>query len=278
MKNFKTLMVMAAAIVLALPVGAFAQQTAGKVTDAWGAVRVVRARDGAKQSVRTFSRIFEGDQIETGKDGRVKILMVDDSVLSLAPNSAMKITEMMFNAKKQERGGFLSLLRGKIRAVVAKYSSAVKSKYQIATPTAVAGIRGTTVSLGTGLGGLNDFLALESGAADFCLGSNCVQIPEGTLAQISGGQISQTGLTPQLLQQFVGNAAFSSEGGDYGDDDAGGFGGDEGAGAGGGRRVRLHRKGVPLNTDERNIFLQQILNSQVLRVRLDFPNPNGGGQ
>lgn len=274
--KIKALVILVAAIVLALPSGVLAQQTAGKVTDVWGAVRVIRGADGAKQRLRTFSRIFEGDQIETASDGRVKILMVDDSVLSLTPDSAMKITEMMFSNKKKERGGFLSLLRGKVRAVVAKYSNAVKSKYQIATPTAVAGIRGTTVTMGTGLDGLNDFLAIESGAAEFCLGGSCVSVPSGTLAQLSGGQITQTPLTPQLLQQFVGNASFSSEGGDYGDADAGSFGGDNSVGAPGGRRGRLHnRRGVPLNTDERNIFLQQLRDARLLGLELNFNNPNG---
>ena len=78
------------------------------------------------------------DTIATAAAGRVKLLFIDDSVLTLAEKTRMNIDTFIHS--RSDRGSSLfNLLDGKMRAVVGK------TKFEVKTPTVVAAARGTVI-------------------------------------------------------------------------------------------------------------------------------------
>jgi ferric-dicitrate binding protein FerR (iron transport regulator) len=78
------------------------------------------------------------DLVSTAEGGRVKILFIDDSVLTLAEKSRMSVDTFIHS--RSDRGKSLfNLLDGKMRAVVGK------TKFEVKTPTVVAAARGTVI-------------------------------------------------------------------------------------------------------------------------------------
>lgn len=80
------------------------------------------------------------DLITTGKEARARILFKDDSILTLARNTKLEIKEYLI--EKDKRNSIISLQAGKLRTEVTKFLTP-ESKFEVHTPTAVAGARGS---------------------------------------------------------------------------------------------------------------------------------------
>lgn len=128
--------------VLALTTDLLAYAVA-RVADLKGDVWIAQAGQGRKNGV-LGQELFLKDTIETGDNGAVKILFVDDTLLTLKENSKTLISQFLYNPAKGERQTVLDVSRGKIRTLVGKFFGEDQA-VEIKTPTAVAGIRGTDV-------------------------------------------------------------------------------------------------------------------------------------
>ena len=83
------------------------------------------------------------DTVSTSDGGRVKLLFVDDSVLTLAEKTRMSVDTFIHS--RDDRGKSLfSLLGGKMRAVSGR------TRFEVKTPTVVATARGTIIFIETG--------------------------------------------------------------------------------------------------------------------------------
>jgi len=84
------------------------------------------------------------DTVATAVGGRVKLLFIDDSVLTLAEKTRMSVDTFIHS--RTDRGTSLfNLLDGKMRAVVGK------TKFEVKTPTVVAAARGTVILFDVGM-------------------------------------------------------------------------------------------------------------------------------
>ncbi len=84
------------------------------------------------------------DTVATQEGGRVKLLFIDDSVLTLAEKSRMSVDTFIHS--RSDRGKSLfNLIDGKMRAVVGK------TRFEVKTPTVVAAARGTVILFDTGI-------------------------------------------------------------------------------------------------------------------------------
>ncbi len=100
-------------------------------------------RGGKKLEAQPKLAIELQDMVETSAGGRVKILFIDDSVLTLAEKSRMSVDTFVHS--RSDRGKSLfNLLDGKMRAVVGK------TKFEVKTPTVVAAARGTVILFDVG--------------------------------------------------------------------------------------------------------------------------------
>lgn len=101
----------------------------------------VTTKEGASEKAKVGKKVFSGDTVTAGKDSRAKIVMSDKNVLNVNP-------ETKFTIEKYENDGTnkqvsLSVQFGKIRASVEQKYDGEKNQFNVKTPTAVAGVRGT---------------------------------------------------------------------------------------------------------------------------------------
>lgn len=96
-------------------------------------------RGGNWFPVSLGTAIQQGDTLRTGPSGRLRVVFQDDSVFSLAGGSEVLVDDSVYEGGRRVRS-VMELLRGKVRALVSEYSGGV---FELGTPTAVAGVRGT---------------------------------------------------------------------------------------------------------------------------------------
>ncbi len=113
----------------------------GHVASAEGEASIGRGDEFSP--AETGMEIELGDELRTA-DGRLRVVFQDDSVLNLAENTRLIVDEQVFEPEQSRFSSVLNLLGGKVRAAVSEYYQQPGAAYEIETPTAVAGVRGTT--------------------------------------------------------------------------------------------------------------------------------------
>lgn len=139
-----TKLVMAAAVlaVLSWNVAARAQQQVGTVAALEGQAEVLHPGQDDWNALVPADAVLRGDRVRTLAASKLKLLFDDDSVLTLAASSELTVDEQVLPA---EGGGtsHFSLLVGMVRALVSGRYGAPGARFEMETPTAVAGVRGT---------------------------------------------------------------------------------------------------------------------------------------
>ncbi|MDH5577540.1 MAG: FecR domain-containing protein, partial [Betaproteobacteria bacterium] len=167
-------------LLLALISTAFAgqaQAAAGRVEFAIGPATVVGA-DGRTRPAGRGTELDTGDVVRTN-DGRVQMRMTDGAFISLQPNTEFGIKDYKFQGRTDgSENAFYSLLKGAMRTVTGLIGRVNRNKYQVATPTATVGIRGT----GGLIQVLNDGSTLVQGTSGIWFLANpsgSIDIPAG---------------------------------------------------------------------------------------------------
>lgn len=127
---------------MCLPLSAWAA-VAGRFQFVAGDVRIVSA-DGRERPAIKGGEVNEKESILTGKTGSAQLRMIDDGIVAVRPETALRIDE--YKLANQEVGterGFFSLLKGGFRSITGLIGRGNKDNYGIRTPSATIGIRGT---------------------------------------------------------------------------------------------------------------------------------------
>src|SRR6266571_831564 len=105
---------------------------------------VVTEASGRAHALLKGAEVGSGDKIASGADGRAQIRFSDGGYVSLQPNSEFDIKQYRFNGKADgtESAPF-GLFKGALRTVTGVVGRINRNRYQITTPTATIGIRGT---------------------------------------------------------------------------------------------------------------------------------------
>lgn len=133
------LIFLALAAALLLPYSATAADAVGRIISVEGTPKI--ERNGGLIDIKRDDPVQVGDTIRTG-NGRAKILFQDNSIMTLGQQTDLKITEFLFQAQPAQRSSMFDLLGGKVKTLVGKLLSSAPN-FQVRTPTAVAGVRGT---------------------------------------------------------------------------------------------------------------------------------------
>lgn len=84
-----------------------------------------------------------GDMVRTKSGARAVIRFVDDTLLTIAPESRVVIQEYLFDADKSHRRAVLKVLQGLVGAVVPRLLTGDNPSFLMETHTASMGVRGT---------------------------------------------------------------------------------------------------------------------------------------
>lgn len=121
---------------------AFASSQFGLFMVVKGDVKIIKS-DKKESVAKVGSKIEEGETVLTGADSRAKIVMSDRNVIYVSPDTKMEITKYVNDNKSGVKGVELKLDQGRIRNNVEQIYDGNKNKFEVKTPTAVAGVRGT---------------------------------------------------------------------------------------------------------------------------------------
>ena len=206
MKPFRLLVALAA---VALPLDpAVAQDAAGVA--ALVKNQVTGELGSTQRSVVRGDKLFRNEKVATGPGSALDVLFLDETALSLGPNTSIVLDELVFDPSGSQGKIALSIAIGATRFVSGILP---KSDYEIRTPTMTVGIRGTLV----------DFFVRQNGDTTAVLRSGemfvrnpalpnaqptVVSTPGQSVTGTTGGQLSPPGPPPpdaaQAFSQLPG--------------------------------------------------------------------------
>lgn len=126
------------------PVTTFAA-SAGTFTFIRGRVDITRPGEAARTALKG-DEVNVGDIVRTKRRARAEITFVDGNILRLAKSTRVEITKYLVDGERLD--GSIKLFRGRIRSIVKRVAGRLfgrnrANRYEVRTPTAVCGVRGT---------------------------------------------------------------------------------------------------------------------------------------
>jgi hypothetical protein len=122
---------------------AHAQNVHGVLRVVKGDVQIKSGKSGETAKARLGAEVYPKDVIITGKDARAKIVMVDNNEINVSPESQIEIQHYEYDPSAGKKDVTLNVIYGKVRSKVEQKYDGKTTKFQIKTPSAVAGVRGT---------------------------------------------------------------------------------------------------------------------------------------
>lgn len=173
---------------------------------------------GKNTDAKVGTKIYEGESVVTVVDARAKIVMADRNVLNVSPETTLKIAK--YENGKDSKNVELDLSKGKVRTNVEQTYDGEKSKFEIKTPTAVAGVRGTQFMMG--FDGKNTSVVTFKGSVTLAtLGPNRqpagapVTVNKGETSTVSSGKAptAPKALPKEEMKKFEGESTVTVSGG-----------------------------------------------------------------
>jgi hypothetical protein len=133
-------------MILAFQVGPLTQAQAevvGRLTQVEGRVDLLKGGQLPATPVKVDDGVQLGDVLRTKCLSKAQITFIDNSTLTISPESRVAIETYLFDSAKQKRSAVLQLFQGLAHVVVSKISEVVEPDFVIKTHTAVMGVRGT---------------------------------------------------------------------------------------------------------------------------------------
>jgi hypothetical protein len=117
-------------------------ETSGSFTVVKGDVQVT-SKEGKTEKARIGKKVVPSDIITSGPDSRAKIVMIDKNIINISPDTKLALEKYVFDSASNNKQVTLNVMYGKVRATVEQKYDGDRNKFQIKTPSAVAGVRGT---------------------------------------------------------------------------------------------------------------------------------------
>lgn len=133
-------------ITLASVTAALAQDAVGTITAGSGEILVIRS--GNEQPASVGTEIQQYDQIYVGEGSEATVTFVDQTILTLAAQSALTIDEMVYDPAGQDNSALFTLAGGLMGLVSGDILKT--GDMTVTTPVSTIGIRGTAVLINSG--------------------------------------------------------------------------------------------------------------------------------
>jgi hypothetical protein len=116
---------------------------AGRIDRLSGTAAVLRA--GAQVPLKVGDDVLESDVLRTGPDGRIGVMLKDDTRLSLGPGSEVRLEKFLYSPSEGKLGLGLRVVRGLVAYVSGRIAKIAPDAVRLETPAAIVGVRGTTL-------------------------------------------------------------------------------------------------------------------------------------
>ncbi|HZV63623.1 MAG TPA: FecR domain-containing protein [Telluria sp.] len=142
--------VLAAALLAAGAPAIAAANPAGTIKNSRGSASI--EREGQKLAAPAGAAVLGSDRIVTGADGSVGIMLLDDTLLSVGPNSTVSLDKFAFDPATNDGALSASVKRGTMAVISGKLAKKTPGTVQFSTPSAILGVRGTEFVIDVGDG------------------------------------------------------------------------------------------------------------------------------
>jgi hypothetical protein len=142
-------------------------------------------RGDEKKSIALGDSLLPGDIVQTDKDSSVVLQLVDGSKLLVLKESELKLDRLGSFPKTGMAATELQLARGRVESQVKKFTGAA-SRYEIRTPMAQLGVRGTDFRVGVDEGSSSS--EVLEGGVKASANAATVEVQKGFGTRIALGQ------------------------------------------------------------------------------------------
>lgn len=89
--------------------------------------------------------VYQGDVIETSSSGAVGIILRDDALVSLGPDSKLNMKNFVFEPKEERFSILMKILKGTLVYISGAIGQLSPDSVKLETPSSIIGTRGTKV-------------------------------------------------------------------------------------------------------------------------------------
>lgn len=122
----------------------FAATQVGVAAAVRGSVQVVRTA-AVGSAIQSGAKLYLGDKITTGPAAGLQILLLDETVFTLGPDSQMTIDEFVYDPASAQGKLDAKLVKGAFRFISGRVARKDPRQMNVALPSGTIGIRGTMV-------------------------------------------------------------------------------------------------------------------------------------
>jgi FecR protein len=145
-RTLTILSVVALVFTCAWPVSA--QTPAGRIKTVSGTVFVIR--QNAPIPAQVSQALLESDSVKTGADGRLGIMLKDETRLALGPNSEVRIDQFVYSPGQGRLRLAMKIVSGIVAYVSGRIAKLSPDAVRLETPSAILGVRGTQLVIRVG--------------------------------------------------------------------------------------------------------------------------------
>jgi hypothetical protein len=116
----------------------------GQIVQVEGRVDILKGGKLPSIPAQQHGEVEEGDVIHTKTLSRIEIRFVDDTILTMGPESRVAIEEYLFIAAQEQRRAKLRVFLGLVKTTVSKLFKGGSPDFNIISKNAIIGVRGTT--------------------------------------------------------------------------------------------------------------------------------------
>jgi len=179
------------------------EASTAKVFALAGKVKEIK-KNGVETELEIGAIVNEGSQIITSKNSFATLVLVDDSRVSVPSNSQINFSKLRVTKFTKSPRTEIKLVQGKVESKVTPLSQN-RGRYEVTSPLAIAGVRGTHFRVGINDNGIGSEV-LEGGVA---VGKtetpNAILLPAGqgnVVSATSVGKAIELLPAPSLLDGF----------------------------------------------------------------------------
>jgi hypothetical protein len=169
--------------------------------------QVARVAGSLSMPVNVGDSLMRDESVRTGAESAAKLVMADNTNLSLGPNAMITLDRTVFNGEHSYRDIAVKLATGAFRFVT---GNSEKAAYKITTPVATIGVRGTILDILSQRG--KTTVVLQEGGSRVCaIGGACTELinPGDTAIITSTGGKTTVQKSGSSSWTFAANCAAS---------------------------------------------------------------------